>query len=233
MSAQIANFKATDMRLTNLAYTRTVLPVMTIAFYIPHYVSYLAPDLTTRHYAAWIWQLSPLWISILQFVLAKTIVPDTIRQDRLEAPTRDLPVIRYTVGTCIAISGAVWIYTLVMSPFSLATIFTPGLSENSTTWVTYVRTVFQYDHLFCWSSALLWLGYLFADMKHAGMVTQSWVRLIAAMGLTLLAFGPGATVGLGWLWREDILINRRHKGAVVRDWETNNGVAINGKTSRG
>jgi hypothetical protein len=219
------------MRLTNLAYTRTVLPVMIIAFYIPLYVSFLAPELTTRNYASWIWQMHPVWISALQFILAKTVMPDTIQQDRLDAPTRDLPVIRNTVGTCVALAGAVWIYTLVISPFSLATIFIPVLSGNTASWVVYLRMALQYDHLFCWATALLWLGYLFGDMKHAGMVTQSWLKLIAAMSLTLFAFGPGATLGLGWLWREDILITKRHKGAVVKDWETNNGVALTGKKS--
>lgn len=216
MSAQIANFKALDQRLTNLAYTRTILPVLIIGFYIPLYLSYLYPDLKIRHAGNWIWQLYPVWVSGLQIFLAWTIVPNTIQEDRIYAPTRDFSTIRLTVGTCIVLAGGVWLYTLVMSPFSLITIFIPYLENPQESWTACARGVLQYDHIFCWGSAFLWLGYLTADMKHVGMVTHSWTKLITILSLSTLIFGPGATVGLVWLWREDIVITKRHRSAIVK-----------------
>ncbi len=215
IASQIANFKALDLRLTNLAYTRTVLPVMIVSFYIPHYVSYLAPDLAVRHAANWIWQLCPVWMSGLQMLLANTVMPSTIQHDRIYTPKRDLTAIRFTVGVCIVLSGAVWLYTVIMSPFSMKVLLFPGLELSRINWIECARGVLQFDYLFCWASALLWLGYLFADMKHAGMVQQSWGTILGAAALTTFGLGPGVAVGLGWLWRENVLVTKRHGAAIV------------------
>lgn len=214
--AQIQNFRALDQRLTNIAYTSTVLPVMIVAFYIPHFVSHIHPDLAVRHIADWIWQWFPLWVSALQFLLAKTVMPDTLSHDRLHAPLRDVLTIRITIYACSILAAAVWWYTLLMSPFSAALIFIPHLNNPQVSWTDCARNVLQYDHIFCWTSAILWLGYLFTDLKRAGMVTQSWKMIFSAAALSTLVIGPGATVGLGWLWREDILIHKKHKDAVVK-----------------
>jgi len=215
-TSQISNFKALDNRLTNFAYTRTVLPVMIAGFYVPLFISHFHPDLSVRHAGNWIWQIYPVWVSGLQFLLVRTIVPSTIQHDRIYAPTRDVSTIRFTVGTFVALSAAVWLYVFSMSPFSPMTIFIPHPAVPQTSWIVAIRTFVQYDHLFCWSSALLWLGYLFADLKHAGMVTQSWLKIVATAALTTLLLGPGAAVGLGWLWRENILLTKRHKSAIVK-----------------
>ena len=33
----------------------------------------------------------------------------------------------------------------------------------------------------------------------------------------MVLVGPGATAGLAWLWREEILINKRHWGALTEE----------------
>lgn len=37
--------------------------------------AYVAPDLATRHYWTWAWQLSPTWIGLANSVGAHTVVP--------------------------------------------------------------------------------------------------------------------------------------------------------------
>ena len=214
-SSQIGNFKALDHRLTNLAYTRTILPVMVFGYYAPHFIAYFASSLSVRYQAISIWQLFPVWLCSLQSIFAKTIIPATIKKDRIHAPLRDLPIIRYTIGSLTLLSGVVWIYTVVMSPFSLRSIFVPQWDYSHTNWVDCTRNVLQYDSIFCWMSVILWLVYLFMDLKHAGMVTQTWPKILVAVGLVVVCFGPGAMLGLGWLWREEIFATRRHKSAVV------------------
>jgi hypothetical protein len=49
--SQIANFKASDMRLTGLSYTRSVLPAMIV----PHFLSHFHPSLAVRHNWNWNW----------------------------------------------------------------------------------------------------------------------------------------------------------------------------------
>jgi hypothetical protein len=202
---------------------------MAVSFYLPHFVSHLHPDLKIRHSADWIWQMFPVWVSLLQRLLAYTVMPDTIQHDRIHNPKRDVDTVRFTIGTTVAIAACVWWYTLATSPFSPITIFIPHLSSPTTGWTDTARNVLQYDHISCWGSALLWMGYLFADLKDAGMVTQSWARIIFAGIATTLVMGPGSAVGLGWLWREDTLINKRHKGAVTRESiARDGGVKLNG-----
>jgi hypothetical protein len=200
--------------LTNLAYTRSIFPAMLLCFYAPLYLSYLSPSFSNRIIWNWVWQMFPVWVTFSQSLAAYTIIPDTINYDRIHATERDWPTIRFTIGSFVALSAATWIYTLSHSPFSLCELFVPRL-EIPHTLVENLRNFIQYDFLFTSGSALLWLGYLFYDMKKAGMVNTSWSRIIPMAALTTLALGPGAAVGLGWLWREQILAIKRHKAAVV------------------
>ncbi len=113
-SAQISNFKATDMRLTDMAYTPTVLPSMIIGFYVPHFLSMLHPSMDARHGWNWIWQMFPVWITVIQRLLKYTVMPDVVERDRMHTPKRDLSTIRFTIGACMVMSASVWLYTLTM-----------------------------------------------------------------------------------------------------------------------
>ncbi|KAF3006804.1 hypothetical protein E8E13_010424 [Curvularia kusanoi] len=211
----IENFRARDMRLTDLSYSTSVLPVMLLAHYIPHLVSFSAwIDPQTRHIADWIWQPFPIWASALQYLLKKTILPDTIKVDRVKSPIRDLPIIKYTVYTTCAISATIWWYTLYNAPFSAATIFIPDVAGTKTD-DEFVRLFMQFDEIFFMTACMLWLLYLFGDLKRAGMMDSSWISIVS-MGLaTIIVAGPGATFGLGWWWREQLLATKWHKDAVV------------------
>ena len=214
-ASQIGKFKASDHRLTNLAYTQTILPVLAGCYYLPLYLGYLAPELSTRFTAQSIWQLFPVWISLAQLLLAKTVVPNTMQHDRLHAPNRDMITIRCIVGFTTILAASAWLCTLVRSHLPLSMILLPDWTYSQTNWMDTIRNVLQYDYIFCWASSFLWLGYLFMDLKYAGMVKESWKRMFLIAMLTLVVLGPGATVGLAWLWREEVLATKRHKHAVV------------------
>ena len=214
----IANFKAADMRLTDLSYTLSVLPVMAVTYYGPYLFGYLSPKATTRHIAMWLWHMSPVWATLSQWLLARMIVPNTVQHDRIHNVRRDLWPIRITVGVLAAFSGFIWLTTLFSAPFSLSAIFIPS-NEGLDTFVGSVRELLQYDGLFFAGSSLLWVAYLFSDLKKAGMVQQSWFTVLAVLGAMTVLSGPGAATAVGWLWREEILATRRHKGAVVSGWK--------------
>jgi hypothetical protein len=78
-----------------------------------------------------------------------------------------------------------------------------------------MREFLKFDELFLFGNTFIWLGYLFWDMKHAGMLQASWFRIVLYATCTVLCFGPGAAVGLGWLWRENVITNKRHKAAIT------------------
>jgi hypothetical protein len=224
IQSPIEIFRASDMRLTDMGYTATILPVLILAHYIPNYGSYLSTiDPQTRHMWNWIWQPFPIYVSILQFVLKKIVMPDTVQRDRLENVNRDLPTIYFTIGSLCALSAATWYtcilllvkslltfsrwYTLYTAPFAWFTLFVPNLTEGQTG-DEYIRMFIQFDEIFSMGACFLWLLYLYGDMKRANMMADSWGSIVLKGVVSLTAFGPGVTIGLGWLHRERLLARK-------------------------
>lgn len=199
-----------------MAYTRTVLPAMVLAYYIPHfYAAALASSPGARMKWNWFWQMFPVWVSLAQQLAKRTgISKNTMRKDCVQNPWRDILWLQTTIGSLIILSAGIWIYTLCNAPVTVLQLFVPTW-PLPTELVANLRNFVQFDHLFCFGSTFLWLGLLIRDLKAAGMVQTSWVTIIAAVvGLTAAA-GPGAAVGAVWLFREHILATKRHKGAVL------------------
>ncbi|KAL9123289.1 MAG: hypothetical protein Q9187_000161 [Circinaria calcarea] len=210
----ISNFSASDMRLTDLRYTLSVLPVMVLGNYIPYLVAFLYPDFNIRHYGMWVWHLYPVWVSLGQWILGCTVMPNTMQNNRIHGVTRDIWPIRITVGSLAALSATVWIHLVFTAPFSLETIFVP-YEQGLDTFIGGARALLQWDQVFFVLSSITWVLYMFADLKIAGMMQQRWITLLVLLGAGTLLLGSGATTALAWLWREEILATRRHKAAIV------------------
>ncbi|ERF70332.1 hypothetical protein EPUS_07597 [Endocarpon pusillum Z07020] len=213
----IATFAALDKRLTDRAFTLGVLPVLALSYYTPLFVAYCASSLELRYRALWMWHLFPVWTVVGQHVLAWTVMPKTIVTDRMQNPKRDLWAIRITIGSLTALSAAVWLSTLYQAlrfGFSLSALFFPN--DDIHTYLGGVRNMLVWDQL-CFSlSSLLWMLYLFSDLKRAGMVRRSWSFVLGVLIGASVFGGTGAAVGVAWLWREEVLASRRHKDAVVK-----------------
>jgi hypothetical protein len=182
--------------------------MLVLFHYIPNYGAFLNfIDPQTRHMWEWIWQPFPIFISIAQFVLKRTFMPDTVREDQPHNTDRDLLTINYTIGTLCAVSMATWHYTFFYAPYSMTTLFTPNI-PGTHTGDEHIRLFLQFDEMFCIIVCVLWMLYLFSDMKKAGMVDDSWVSIVLKAVAIFLIGGPGVTVGLGWLWRERILATK-------------------------
>jgi hypothetical protein len=213
----VEKMQASDMRLGRLNYATVLLPTLVLTYYIPIYAMLDWPTLAGREAWLFLWQMFPVWISLTAALLSVTI-PDTTVSDRFESPHRDLPVIRYTVKILAAISSAIWLFTCTSALFQngIAGIFIPNsLPSKTTNFAAFTREFLKFDEVFFFGNTLLWLGYLFWDLKHAGMLEQTWAWLLVYLLGSVLLLGPGSTAGLGWLWRENILASKRHKGAVT------------------
>lgn len=211
----IDSFKSTDMRLTQINYTRTILPSLLMVFYLPLIQSYLLPEVGQRQTWLQIWQWFPITHSLAQYALSK-FSKDTSTQDKVVAPKRDVATIRYTIAIPALVSTIVWLRTLLMTPASLSQILLPqhvptSLSDISAS----TADVMQWNYLLAVTSAYLWLLYFAWDAKVAGMITQSWVTLLAAMAGTTVVLGPGGALGAGYLYREYIITEKRHKAALT------------------
>lgn len=218
----IDTFKSTDMRLAKMHYTKAILPSLLMTFYLPLIQSWLLPEVSQRQTWLQLWQYFPVTLSLARFGMSK-IWKDTADQDKIESPKRDIATLRYTVGIPAIISATAWLYTLYASPVSFSKVYLPHditttLADfSSTSASTLAYNLLQYDYLVAILSAYLWLLYFVWDAKVAGMVTQSWISVLAALALATVVLGPGGTVGAGFLWREYIITEKRHKGALTSE----------------
>lgn len=214
-AVSISWFRASDMRLTDLSYTRTILPVMILLYYLPYVVAFLGSTTNARQSSIWIFQLSPLWVSLGQWTLAKTIMTSTIAQDRVHNVKRDLPVVFLTVGLLGTWSAISWLGTILTAPLFIYDIFRPPFDSRSSL-ETGIHNVLWNDHVFFVGASLLWILYLFRDLKNAHMVQLSWLSIISLFLVFGMVLGPMGLVACAWLYREYMLSTRRHWGAVSK-----------------
>lgn len=214
----MAQFDAPDMRLTDLSYTRTVLPVLLVTHYATFMAAYVGPTSEYRQTAAFLWELFPLWVFLLQRGLAQYVFPSTILQDRFNNVTRDLSVIRRTLVPLCIFSTVVWQYALWFGGSSAVNIFIPVVHgiQNLTFEQLFAETL-KWDQVFFVLANILWVGLLFSDLRAAGYIQLGWLKLACyAVALTVIG-GNGTMLGVAWLYREEMLATRRHREAVLQD----------------
>ncbi|KAI5194521.1 FAD/NAD(P)-binding domain-containing protein [Aureobasidium subglaciale] len=225
----IDSFKATDMRLTRLNYTRSILPSLLMVYYFPILQDYFLPVNVKVQTWLQIWHFFPIWQSLTQWAISK-FLEDTIDHDKIYAPKRDVSTIRYTIAVPALVSTAVWLWTVFKAPSSLYHIFIPQIPFQAVTDIeSFTDNVVQWNLLIFVASTYLWLVYFAWDAKSAGMLEKSWFELVTTMTLLTIALGPGGTVGLAYLYREYIITEKRHRAALTVESVRKRAAAIDRK----
>jgi hypothetical protein len=221
VQSPLSSFAAFDQRLVNVAAASAALPALALAYGLPTLTMFFTPDSSMQLRANAVWQLFPVWLSISHFILRKFTVKDTTQHDRIYQPTTDLPYIRFAMRALAVVSALTFNWVRWQSSFSLSTVFLRNAFTPPATLdlVTGAASLLKIDHLLFVLSCFIWLALLFKDLKEAGIMTVSWVRLIAYAVLCIFVCGPGAGIAMGWQWREEMLASKRAIGAVVRTAE--------------
>jgi hypothetical protein len=204
------NYAATDSRLTNTSYARTLLPALAVSYLIPFTVMFFYPDLSTRLYAHAIWQFYPIILSVTHRALSYT-VKDTTKQDRIRNPTTDIASLRSTYFVTGLVSASVYLYLWTLSPYSLREVFFSNLSNpgQAVKVIAPAAAKFmRYDLIATLGAGLYWTGLQWWDLKRARKTTMGWFKFLGAMTVTTLLLGPGATMAGFWYWREEVLGRR-------------------------
>lgn len=199
----VEKFAAADARLTNVAYIRTILPLVLLSISIPVLSTSTGYSIPGDQKWRWHWVLQPPFlVIIIQRILVKARLSKvSMHEDTMGHQKRDLSYIRWCVYTLGAISAVTWI-SGVLSGTSLSLLPTDPLQAN------------RHGILL---SSLFWISLLLHDVKSAGMVQDSGVKIFT-IGLVIGTIaGPAVTVALGWIWREEILATKREKHALTRD----------------
>ncbi|KAH8743184.1 FAD binding domain protein [Diaporthe sp. PMI_573] len=201
----IEKFAADDARLTNLGYTRIILPLTLLLISWPIFLAtagYPAADLTSTWRLSWILK-PPFIIAIVQWILVKArISKDSMHEDSMGNQKRDLPYIRGCVYTLSTISAMTWI-SAHLSSSPLISLWSGGILEPNSVGVVF--------------SSLFWVGLLIYDVKNAGMVNNKWVKVLTIGFAVSLFAGPLVAVALGWMWREEVLASKRERHAITSE----------------
>ncbi|KAL5095632.1 hypothetical protein Trisim1_000402 [Trichoderma cf. simile WF8] len=206
----LKKYSTASARLIDGAGVLAILPTLLVVYYIPHLVSLFHPDFETRHLANWIWQLYPLWASILLFTLSSVIRP--FLSDNAEVvQRRNKTGIRVIGGVMITLSTISYWYMLLFSPLSVSEALIPKyfveLPKDTPASLT---SIFQYDFITSFTSVLLWLAYHLGDLKSAGICQLSWPRILLSSVVIGCLGGPGVLVWVGWLTREELMASTEH-----------------------
>lgn len=161
------------------------------------FAMFLAPDFDTRHYWTWAWQLSPLWIGIVNSVLDQAL---SLLRLKRTLSTSSPATLLIALGL---VSSGVWLYALVFSHYTLAETFIPDVEQFE--YVAHSRRALQADELGVVSTSLLWQAYSFFDLYNAGLLGNEWLFYAASLPIIAVGLGPGTAISIGWYLRERAL----------------------------
>jgi hypothetical protein len=176
-----------------------VLPAVTVAYLIPHFLCYFHPDFDARHWWNWIWQIYPVWGAVVFAVASTALAP-------FAASLSSRSIVRATLGVLAVIgTGSYW-YALSAAEFSVAELLVPRFfTEAPGEAAVALRTIIQYDYACCFLAAMLWVGYGIGDLKTAKAIDVSWAAVLAVAAVSWVVLGTGTTLILGWTWRNEVL----------------------------
>ncbi|KAK0674415.1 hypothetical protein QBC41DRAFT_238854 [Cercophora samala] len=177
-------------------YVPFLLPGLLVMHYGWVWCMFFAGGMEERHYWTWMWQLAPLWVGCVNWVLVKGVPGEWVRGLK---GVVGKGVLSLVVG---GLSMGVWWYVILKSEFGLRETFIPGRMVKSD-WVLNARGILQYDLLCSFGGLLVWSFGLMVDLWAAGAVGLG--ELLAGFGVVALAGvmgGPGVAVLDAWWWRE-------------------------------
>ncbi|KAF4334085.1 hypothetical protein FBEOM_12096 [Fusarium beomiforme] len=188
-----------------LAPCIALLPTIVLGYYITHFPSFFHSSLETRNWWNWIWQLFPIWGSIIMLILSKMI--SQTKEHSSKALKQELNAIRLTVGIISVISTGTWWYTILNMDSTIFQVFIPQhFLTTPQDPILGLRTVIQFDYICCYSAGFLWLAYHFKDLENVGICSISWIRAACASAGLGCLLGPGTMFTLLWLLREELLV---------------------------
>lgn len=224
IQSPLQNFVARDWRMINVAVAKTAFAVVLTVLTIPTFLMYLLPDFNQRLTINVAWQAFPITTSILLYVLRKFIVRDTTQDDIIQNVGADLPSVRASIRLAASISAICFNLIRWRSAGQFFSIFVPQWSHVGAAlfWqplnldlVDGMRLFFQVDELSVFSAAFFWSALLMYDLKREGMTGISWSKATVLAIVAAYLVGPGASIAMFWLWREDILASKTLKGTIV------------------
>jgi hypothetical protein len=154
------------------------------------------PNPAVRESLASLQQISPILVSFISGLLART-VRDTTKRDCLNNIKADLPSIRRVRYCGFNFNGDITYISYQSSKLA-------GLFD------VFFAVTTDHEHPAVYTGTALWLALLCGDLKKADMIKEDWGIVLVRATVCTALLGPGAALLAGWAWREEVLASKRH-----------------------
>jgi hypothetical protein len=210
VQSPVETYAASDKRLVRMTSVRALVPSVLIT-YLCLFSGFLLSGIDTAYQG---WLSAPMTFPILFFavhrIFSHYVYEDTTKSNARHNVKADLPFLRRAVHLVSIASLLAFQYSSVANS-GWGTLPHSQLTNFS----ALVKLLASLENLPLYAGAGLWLVYLYSDLKEARMVDKSWL-LLALLAPGAMVLGPGATLVLAWLYREDILATKYHWAAVTK-----------------
>jgi hypothetical protein len=194
-----------------------VIPLVSVLFLVPAFAMYLHPSILARNFWCWIWQPTPLTISLF-FDTIGTI-------SYFSSDNRSTALIKmksdrymYIIVFFASIGAATHLYVQIFSGFRPWQLWIPqSLDLKDMDIGMVIRTSIQWDQLCIMGAAYMWLLLQFLDLKAIGASKHSWTSLVFLGVWNFALLGPGAMFMTGWYLREKYLIEATEIAEKTKD----------------
>lgn len=166
---------------------------------------------STRQTFCAYFQLFPIWVSILHYLLA-FFIPDQKAASRAQELTKganaDMPYLRFAYGFAVLFSGAyylrVWAFNpSLMAQYYLRNFIWPPKDFDSLAHA--MEYILVWDQITGFGPGIVWAILHFWDLKQASRLDAGWIKILGVLVGLVLVGGPGAAVAGMWWWREEVL----------------------------
>ncbi|KAI2778369.1 hypothetical protein F4815DRAFT_477456 [Daldinia loculata] len=198
-------------RELSAGHAASLLPAMIIGYLIPTIVTYYPwGDVKTVQYLTALWQLSPIFASVLVSVFS-FLVPSSPASVAKNSDVKHLKRVYLIVGLVTTIAHVGTLYACLTSDdprLSLSYVFLP----NRTTWKDSMglglHYIFQIDCLGAFGTTLFWCWLAVYDVLRilGKPTTIDLIKTVLGIGFVTIAAGPGTAIIAVWNWREDRLV---------------------------
>ena len=186
-----------------------VTVAVVLSHLVPAYGMLFWGYLLERQEWAFVWQLYPIYTSIV-FHGVSGLLGRTMACDTTTPVDRARLVTRLCIGSVALCGMAVWVCTAWSNTHDLIAIFIPSSFPlwSLPDFSAFCREFLRWDELLMFTSAFTWSAYSYADLRRWEMTRVSLPLLLLCAVITVLIGGPGAALGLMWLLREEIILER-------------------------
>jgi hypothetical protein len=209
VESDILRYSSAEMRRVEKLNFKTILLTIGIAYVVPALLMFRVHGLENRQWINGVFfQPFPIYAFAIQKFLQTFSPPKEKDQEKsIKEKDSDYFALRMSYHICGALPYGAYLFHWMDHPSRIPQIFFSNIMDPSAehTMLYGAAKVLRYDQICMFSAGIVWTLLHFWDLKRAGFVTASWVKIVGVFGGAVVICGPGAAMALMWNWRECVI----------------------------